>query len=911
MLLDCAQHLSANGELDDRKNHASLIDKFTLSKQSGATEKDCDNELPSADGKEDSVMCSTTDLFQLPYEYYRKGDVLIGEMTSQLGCMMDEISFSEHPKTKFADQLLATPKNYQHVLSLALAVEEINENPKILSNVSLGFHTYDSYTNERMTHQNTLKLLSSTERIVPNFICDRKKNMIAVIGGQDSDITLHMAIILDIYKIAQVAYCVLAPVRSIKAQLPSLYRMVPKEIYQYKGIAQLLLHFQWIWVGIIATDDESGETFLEILIPLLSQHGICTAFYQKMPSLSQAMENFSSLDVIRSTSVRFITSKVKVLTVCAEPKTIAALIWIIYLFSLLKGIRETSIGKVWIMTAQWNFSPELLHKDFDIQVFDGTLSFAIHSNERQTFTSFLKTLNPNTANGDGFLRIFWEQAFNCFFSDSNEYKERIDSCTGLEKLESLPQTLFEISMTGQSYSIYNAVHAIAHSLHRMHSSMSKHRAMAKKSKLDHKNLKSWQLHYFLRSISFNNSVGETVSFDENRELAAGFDIMNWVTFPNQSFLRMKVGRMDPQASQNQEFTLNKEDIMWNSVLNQVPPFALCNDHCHQGYVREKKEGKPFCCYDCAPCPDGMISNQKDMDNCFKCPENQFPNKGQNQCIQKAFNFLSFSEPLGLTLAFMALSFSLITAFILGIFTKHQDTPIVKANNRELTYFLLISLLLCFLCSFLFIGWPHTVTCYLRQAAFGILFSVAVSCILAKTITVVLAFLATKPGSRMRKWVGKILTYFVLLGSSFIQMSICAVWICTAPPFPDFDFHSLTEEIVVECNEGSATMFYCVLGYLGLLAFVSFTMAFHARKLPDSFNEAKFITFSMLVFCSVWLSFVPSYLSTKGKHMVAVEIFSILASSAGLLGCIFAPKCYIILLKPNLNRKDHLFRRNWE
>ena len=97
-----------------------------------------------------------------------------------------------------------------------------------------------------------------------------------------------------------------------------------------------------------------------------------------------------------------------------------------------------------------------------------------------------------------------------------------------------------------------------------------------------------------------------------------------------------------------------------------------------------------------------------------------------------------------------------------------------------------------------------------------------------------------------------------------------------------------------CNKGSITAFYCVLGFLGSITLGTFSLAFLAMILPDTFNESKFLTFSMLVFCSVWVAFFPIYHSTKGKVMVAMEIFSILASSAGFLGCTFATKCYSVL-----------------
>ncbi|XP_058036680.1 extracellular calcium-sensing receptor-like [Ahaetulla prasina] len=779
-----------------------------------------------------TLSCPASDAFLVPHEWYQPGDLIVGGIVSHTYYNLHEINFKEYPYITSYDIPHVIIKFYQHILALVFAVKEINQDSQILPNVTLGFHIYDSYYDSRMTYRTTLDLLFKSQEFVPNYNCDRQKNLMAIIGGFDFVTSSYIAEIIGFFNIPQLTYGSLAQEEFQTSKLSSLYFMVPKEDHQYIGIIQLLRHFRWTWIGIFSADNNNGENFLQKMQPLLSENGICAAFIQRLAQQLH-MEIFSELSqMISIISINMRTRKANVFLVYGEAWTI---IWLrLVTFLVDPESKEIALlRKVWIMTAQIDFVLAGTQLTWGLKMYNGAISFTVHSTSVIGFNEFLQSINPLSDYSDGFRQNVWEQSFDCSFPKTELQEMQSRKCTQEMKLEDLPAPIFEMEMTGQSYSVYNAVYAVAHALQALH------------------------------MLGFNRK-------------------------------KTMMGK--------------KTDLPYLQAW-QVPPFSRCNDLCFPGSRKKGIEGDQFCCYDCVPCPGGKISNQNDMKDCFECLEDHYPNKEKKGCIMKLLVFLTFEGTLGIGLSSAALCFFFLTSWVLGTFIKYRDTPIVKANNRSLTYTLLASLLLCFLSSLFFLSQPGKVICLLRQSAFGITFSVAISSILAKTITVVVAFMATKPGSQMRRWVGKRLAFSIVFSCSLIQVGICILWLSTFPPFPELDMHSELQEMILQCNEGSAFFFYCVLGYMGILAIASFIVAFLARKLPGSFNEAKFITFSMLAFCSVWISFFPAYLSTKGKAMVAAEVFSILASSAALLGCIFLPKCYIIVFRPDLNRREQLTKRN--
>uniref|UniRef100_H3AMY1 G-protein coupled receptors family 3 profile domain-containing protein n=1 Tax=Latimeria chalumnae TaxID=7897 RepID=H3AMY1_LATCH len=687
-----------------------------------------------------------------------------------------------------------------------------------------------------------------------------------------------------------ISYYAAAEILSDRYQFPSFFRTIPDGKYQSLSIVRVLLHFGWTWVGILVEDTNFGVLSFQSLKEELIKTNVCIGFSETIPAILSARKINNTIDVIKKSSVNVIV------IICSET----------YIVPLMEELtRQNITGKVWLATPSSATSLSLFTKH-RAETLTGTIGLMAPKIDIPGFRDFLFNLHPLKSQHNMYLNTFWEEIFGCKWPsvDTNQ-THATQEFKSTENFHELDISFFDVSELRATYNVYNAVYAAAHALHDLYTCNPADLAelvgpflfITWSTKID------LQLLHYVKNVHFKNKLGEYIYFDENGNAPPMYKVINWQSKPDGNLEFVYVGWIDFNSIPGRVI-INSSALKWNGGQKEVPR-SVCSESCLPGYRKAAREGEPIYCFDCIQCSEGEISNQTDSNDCLECPDDQWSNNRRDKCIPKAIEFLSYKETLGAILASISILFSIIPVAILCIFIRNRETPIVKANNRELSYLLLSALVLCFLCCLIFIGQPVVVTCMLRQTAFGIIFVFSVSCVLAKTIMVVVAFNATKPNSNLKKWVGPKLSNTIVLMCTLLQVIICIVWLSNFPPFPEENMKSQPGKIIFECNEGSVVAFWCVLGYMGLLATVCFIVAFLARNLPDSFNEAKFITFSMLVFVSVWLSFIPAYLSTKGKYMVAVEIFAILASGGGLMACIFFPKCYIILLRPDINTKEYL------
>ncbi|XP_032772244.1 vomeronasal type-2 receptor 116-like isoform X3 [Rattus rattus] len=767
-------------------------------------------------------------------------------------------------------------RSYEFFLVMFFATDEINKNPYLLPNMSLIFSLIVGMCEDTLEYVDTNYSFKRKTLNIVNYNCYLRARCNIQLTGPSWKTSLKL--VINSRK-PKGFFGSFNPNLSDRDQFPYVNQIARKDTCLSHAMISLMLFFEWTWIGLAISDDDQGIQFLSVTREEMQKHAICSAFVNVFPENMQiymARANIYDRQIM--------TSSAKVVIIYGERNSTLEVSF--------RRWEYLGAQKIWITTLQWDVITN--KRVFSLDFFHGTVTFAYHNGRIPKFRNFMQTMNTSKYPVDISQTILEWNYFNCLIFKNSD--SEMNHFTSKNTEEWLAQHKSDMVLSEEGYNLYNAVYAVAHTYHELiFQEVESQKMLRHKGKF----INCQQVASLLKTRVFTNPVGELVNMNQRENKCAEYDIFKIWNFPQGLGLKVKIGSYFSCFPQSQQLQIS-EDLKWATGGTSVVPTSMCSETCTAGLRKIHHKEAAHCCFDCALCPENEVSNDTDMEQCVRCPDDMYANLEQTYCIQRHVSFLAYEEPLGLTLGCMALCFSALTVLVLVTFVKYKDIPVVKANNCIISYILLISLIFCFLCSLLFIGHPKKTTCILQQITFGIFFTMAISTVLAKTITVVMAFKLTTPGRRMRGILASGAPNLIIPICTLIQLVICGTWLVTSPPFIDRDIQSEHGKVIIICNKGSVTAFHFVLGYLSSLALGSFAVAFLARNLPDRFNEAKFLTFSMLVFCSVWITFLPVYHSTRGKFMVVVEVFSILASSAGLLGCVFLPKCYVILVRPNSN-----------
>ncbi|XP_003428976.2 vomeronasal type-2 receptor 1-like [Ornithorhynchus anatinus] len=794
-------------------------------------------------------------------------------------------------------------RGYRWTKAMIHTIREINERKDILPNITLGYQIFDTCFTISKSVEGTLSFLTGQNETKPNFRCSAGAPLAGIVGAGGSSLSVATARILGLYYFPQVGYASSCSILSDKYQFPSFIRMIGSDKHQSTAMVQLIKHFGWVWVGTVAADDDYGKYGVKTFKELVEDIHVCIAFSETLPKIYSKEKNQAVVKVIQA-------SAAKVVVLYSSD---------IDLIGFVLEIQASNItDRTWIASEAW-ITSALIAKPEYYPFLKGTIGMAVRKTEIRGLKDFLYDLHPDKDPKDDLAIEFWQTAFNCTWpkrsvsyntdhrmnvtgQDNRVYAMSDHFCTGEEKLEDISNnTYFDVSELRITNNVKQSVYTLAYALDNLSrcqetmGPFEPHKLCAYLHDFE-----PWQLMYYLKTLSFETHDGQQIKINEDGDTDGFYEILNWQMNEDGKIAFVNVGKFS-YGHQEFDMIIKNSSILWNTE-NLEPPHSVCTESCQPGTRKGIRQGEPICCFDCIPCADGHISNKTDSRECIACYEDYWSNTPKNECVLKEVEFLAYDEALGITLVTLSIFGAFVVLAIMAVYVTHRSTPLVNANDRELSFLILFSLIITLLTSILFIGKPYTWSCMARQVTLSLGFSLCLSCVLGKTSFLFLTYRAggskSHFGHRWPSYQKVIVLVFVL-----IETGVCIAYLVIMPPWVYKNMDSQNIKIILECNEGSIEFLCSVFGIDVFLALLSFLTTFVARTLPDNFNEAKFNTFGMLVFFIVWISFVPAYLSTKGKFKVAVEIFAILASSFGLLGCLFVPKCYIILLRPERNTEE--------
>ncbi|KAL7071454.1 hypothetical protein ACQ4LE_009222 [Meloidogyne hapla] len=409
---------------------------------------------------------------------------------------------------------------------------------------------------------------------------------------------------------------------------------------------------------------------------------------------------------------------------------------------------------------------------------------------------------------------------------------------------------------------------------------------------------------YMMNVSFEDEFQQEISFDESGDPPAWYDILNYVGY--DGFRKVGDWKKGVAGTFKEEtgagiksavahkLRMKNRELMFYDKTSKMPE-SVCSKPCGFGQRRRQTTA---CCWICESCAEGEIVRNN---LCQECPFGEWPdNQNRTICIRLRHEYLEITASIAPMIAIAFATLGIICAsLVILLFLLHNSTPVVKATTRELSYIILGGIVAGYLCSFALLARPSFIACFFSRTLPPIAFASIYSALFTKTnrIARILAgskkrILTKKP--RFLSTFSQVVITWTLVG---IQCIIVAIGLVKEFPKASFDENFAPRRMVLTCAI-STMAFMAPFAWNFILVLFCTLYAFKTRNLPENFNEAKFIGFTMYCTLVTWCAFVVLYVNSLNKALTVSFTFSLLASIA--LSLLFFPKCFIILFRPEKN-----------
>ncbi|XP_073511349.1 taste receptor type 1 member 3-like [Phyllobates terribilis] len=744
------------------------------------------------------------------------------------------------------------PTGFLQALAMKFALEEINNSTILLPGETLGYEVYDTCLNSIAILHPLLLFLArnGTEEVeVSCNLTEYKTRVLAVIGPSSTEIATFCMKTFSTFLIPQISYAVTSDIFSDKTIYPAFYRTVPSDQKQVYGMVTLMTFFKWNWIAAVASDDDYGETALRQFSSVGMASGICLAYEGLIPTYLSTSDTSTVieeiLDKIEQTDVKV------VLVFASLTQSIA----------LFKEVIVRNMTRVWIGSASWVLSQSILSLP-GIERVGTVIGFVPSAHTVSGFEKFLRNIisQKNTQNvNDGFQDIALEP-------------------------DKVPIILNPLTALN-AHSVYTAVYAVAYALHKLLNCTS-----VKCNKQD-SNIYAWKLLQEVKKVDFS-IFNTSFKFDDSGNPNTGYDIVTHSTY---------VMGFSKIGSYNKEMELNSTLINWGTPMNVVPE-SQCSGNCLPGQVRRVK-GTHSCCFDCIDCQEGMFQSSEDEYQCQSCPVGQWSYVRSTSCSNPTYMYLQWRD---LSVIFLLLLSFVLLSLILGtivLFFQHRRSPLVRASGGHMCFFALLSLLVVTLSIILFIGKPVDFVCQMQQPLPALGFTCCLSTFSIKALQVMLVTDFKDVPTKYIQWLKTKGTWATVILGIIIQGLFCTWYILTAPSLYQNEQVTFLYKYL-KCEITNVLSFFLMFGYNGLLALISFMLNCVAQAPPGQYSLARDITFSTLAYLMIWIVFVPVYAEVTDEKQILLQMVVTLVSSFGIMLGYFAPKCYILLLKPEMASEEY-------